>query len=437
MRLELVTFPVKEVAFGNETKYGKGTLTIDKQELLGLISEDSRIASADLEIVRPGEEVRISAIRDVVEPRVKVSGRGCMFPGILGPVETVGEGRTHRLSGTAVVLSSRYPPSLKTGTGAANTGILDMWGPGSEITPLSKTINLVLILHLTEDVSELDAHASMQLAEFKVAERLAETTRGLDGGDVRVYELFDVDAALPRIVYIVGFLTTWHIPHSGVGLYGLPVRESLPTLIHPNEIHDGAVTVDTRRGRGSHPRTWQWQNHPIIEALYNEHGRRLNFLGVIFQRTRFETQAGKEVTSSVAAQMAKILRADGAVITRTVPSGNNFMDSMMTVQACEKKGIKTVFVTPEYGGVHGDELPLVYSVPEADAIVSTGSFERPLELPKPKRLIGAMSVMGLQADEVPGSPVATLDAPVSLDGRDYVIAGVDWWGGDSYTCEAG
>jgi hypothetical protein len=436
MRLESVSFPVTEVGFGKETKYERGILTLDKEDLLALVSEDSRIDSVDLAIANPGERVRISALRDAVEPRIKVAG-GATFPGVLGPIETAGNGRTHRLTGVAVLLSSKYVPSLKTGTGAANTGLVDMWGPGAQITRLSKTRNVVLVLRITKEISELDAHAAMQLAEFKLAERLAGTTKDLESEDVKVYELADVDPSLPRIVYIVGFLTTWHIPHSGVALYGLPVRESLPTLVHPNEILDGAVTVDTRRGRGGHPRTWQWQNHPVIEALYGEHGRRLNFLGVIFQRTRFESEAGKEVTALVAGNMAKMLRADGAIVTRTVPSGNNFMDSMLTVRACERAGIKAVFVTPEYGGAAGDELPLVYSVPEADAIISTGSFERPLELPEPENLIGAMTEMGLQADEVPGSPTAILDRAVTLDGRDYVIAGVDWWGGDSYTCEAG
>ena len=93
MRLELVSFPVREVKFGKQTAYKEGVLEIDKEELVALVLQDKKIASADLDVAFPGDQTRITFIRGVVEPRVKVSGPGCVFPGILGPVETVGEGR--------------------------------------------------------------------------------------------------------------------------------------------------------------------------------------------------------------------------------------------------------------------------------------------------------------------------------------------------------
>ncbi len=43
-------------------------------------------------------------MKDVIEPRVKVEGAGGVFPpGMVSKVETVGDGRTHVLSGAAVV----------------------------------------------------------------------------------------------------------------------------------------------------------------------------------------------------------------------------------------------------------------------------------------------------------------------------------------------
>ncbi len=106
MKLEMATFPVKEVRFGDRTGYKNGVLNINKDELVALISEDKRVDSADVDVAYPGEQTRIVNIRDVVEPRIKVSGPGCVFPGILGPIETVGEGRTHRLSGVAIIPSA-------------------------------------------------------------------------------------------------------------------------------------------------------------------------------------------------------------------------------------------------------------------------------------------------------------------------------------------
>ena len=72
MRLELGTFPVTDVRFGSGTRYDRGRLEVDREAALAAVREDARIVSAELEIARPGESVRIWPVRDVIEPRVKV-----------------------------------------------------------------------------------------------------------------------------------------------------------------------------------------------------------------------------------------------------------------------------------------------------------------------------------------------------------------------------
>ncbi|MBI4527235.1 MAG: hypothetical protein HY695_25865, partial [Deltaproteobacteria bacterium] len=222
-------------------------------------------------------------------------------------------------------------------------------------------------------------------------------------------------------------------PHSGVALYGLPIREAFPTLVHPNEFLDGAVTSDARRGgKSTFPSTWEWMNHPIILLLLKEHGKRLNFLGVILQRTRFESDFGKQVTAACASQMARVLKADGAVITRTGPSGNNFVDVMLTVQACERKGVRTVFLTPEWGGREGTEVPLVFYVPEATAMVSTGSLDEMVSFPAPAKVVGVgdTHVVELTPGDPPVSPGTSF-----VGEKRSVQDGIDWWGGTQQTCK--
>ncbi len=433
MRLELANFPVKDVRFSKQTSYSNGVLEVNKEELVALVLENTRIASANLDVAFPSEQTRIVNIRDVVEPRLKVSGLGCVFPGILGPVETVGEGRTHRLSGVTVVTSAKYRPTILEGTSAQASGLLDMWGPGSLVTPLGSTINIVLIIKLIDGVTELEAHDAIQSAEFRLAHRLAETTKHITPENVEVFELFEADPSLPRIVYILGCLTTWHAPLSGVSLYGLPIRESLPTFVHPNEFLDGALTADARKGQGHGTLTWGWMNQPVVLRLLREHGKRLNFLGVILQRTRFETYHGQQVTAACTSQLARLLGADGAIVTRTSPSGANFIDVMLTVQACERKGVKTVLMTPEWGGREGTELPLVFYVPEANAMVTTGSLERLIKVPTPAKVIGVeeSELVEPRPDAPPFSPWSEL----TLDGYGEITGGVDWWGGMYYTCK--
>ena len=433
MKLEMATFTVRNVRFGERTGYDRGVLELNSDELVNVVLEDKRIVSAALEIVCPGEKTRIVKVRDAVEPRVKVSGPGCIFPGVLGPVETVGEGRTHRLSGVAVMLSSEYEPTVLSGTGAQSSCIVDMWGSAARLTPFSSIIHIVLMIELACGLTEMESHGAMQLAECKIARRLAETTMGKAPEELEVFELVKVDPSLPKVVYIAAASLTWHNPHSGVAYYGLPIRESLPTLIHPNEFLDGAITKDTRVGNGSRPTTWSWMSPAVVLELLRQHGRSLNFLGVILQRTRFETEFGKEITAACASQMARLMGADGVISTRISTSGNNFMDMMLTVQACERKGIKTVFVTPEWGGKHGDEMPLVYYVPEATAMVSTGSFERDIVMPSPERVVGVGNCESVQlfAGDKFYAPSTEFTLPASF----YLLDGVDCLGGMNLTCE--
>ena len=426
MRLELADFPVNDIRFDKRTEYNHGVLKIDKEELLAYILEENRIASADLDVAFPSEETRILNVRDVVEPRVKVSGPGCVFPGILGPVETVGEGRTHRLSGATVMASADYRPTIISGIAAKNTAILDMWGPGAQVTPFASTINLVLILKLIDGISEVEAHAAIQLAEFRVASRLAETTRNIAPEKVEVFEISKVDPSLPRIVYILSVMTMEYDPHSHVAVYGMSIRESLPTFIHPNELLDGAVTTDARRGNGGYTLTWHYMNNPVCLELLKEHGKRLNFIGVILQRTRFQTELGKQVTAATTSQMARLLVVDGAILTVSNPAGANFMDVILTLQACERKGVKTVLITPERGGADGTDPLLLFYVPEGTAMVSTCSLEREIKLPKPKKVIGVRP--GDLGQLYIGDPQFNPQEELLRDGWRDIIGGIDWFG---------
>ncbi len=408
-------------------------LEVDGPALEAMILRDGRIAAASLAVVRPGDKVRITGIRDLVEPRVKVSGNGQVFPGILGPVEAVGDGRTHRLSGMTVVATAAYEGTVRAGLGVQRSALLDMSGAGAAASKFGALVHLVLIMKLRDGLSELDAHTAIQAAEFQVARRAAETTLGVEPSGVKVYDLRVRRPELPNVVLIQGCLTDDHHVHSGVSYYGLPIRESLSTVVHPNELLDCAMAVNATRGIGYFPITWDWQNHPLALGLYRDHGRRLNFLGMILQRIRYETFHGKEVIAQNAAQLAVTLGAQGALVT-WLGSGNAFVDVMLTVRACERRGIDTVLVTYEYGGKDGVDSPLLFYVPEANAVVSTGSRDRWLELPEIERLVGPYE--RVQILSYPGAPVAEAKGRLTLDARDMVIGGVDNWGKEAWVCNA-
>src|SRR2546425_10734806 len=87
----------------------------------------------------------------------------------------------------------------------------------------------------------------------------------------------------------------------------------LPTIVHPNEVLDGAVL---RGFMGRSVTTWATQNHPMIQALYAQHGRTLWFAGVVVtvaQATEPERVRSALLTAGL---VAHTLGADGAVFTK-------------------------------------------------------------------------------------------------------------------------
>jgi glycine reductase complex component B subunit alpha and beta len=432
VKLELAEFPVKHIRLGHRFSYKDGVLDVDEGAILDLVLKDSRIEDVSLAVVGPGEKVRITGIRDMVEPRTKVSGVGQVFPGVLSPITDVGEGRTHRLSGMTVIAAAEYEGTIRAGTTVQRSAILDMSGPGAEITRFSRYVHLVISFRIAPGLGELDAHHAIQQAELKVAQRLAQVTEGLAPAQVATYDLSVTNPALPTVMLIQGCITDPQHVHSGVGYYGLSFRESMATFVHPNEIFDGAITVDTTRsGRGYYPATWDWQNHPLILGLYAAHGRTLNFGGVILQRIRFETGHGKEVGSLNAARLAKSMGAKGVLVT-WIGGGNAFVDVMFTVRACEQRGIKATLVTYEGGGKEGRDSPVLFYVAEADAVVSTGTQDRAMTLPPMERIVGPYQEFKVLP--FPGATPVSALGPLAIESRDVIIGGADLWGQEEWRC---
>ena len=90
MKLELGKVFIEDVQFGETTHLDGRILVIDHAELLEAVSGDDRLWKIRVDLAHPGESVRITPVKDVIEPRVKVKGHGGIFPGMLTKVDTVG-----------------------------------------------------------------------------------------------------------------------------------------------------------------------------------------------------------------------------------------------------------------------------------------------------------------------------------------------------------
>ncbi len=171
MKLEVGYIDIQDFAFGESNGLKDRRLVINKAELGAYLKElDHRICELELDIVHPGESVRIMPVKDVVEPRVKVSGDGCIFPGhALGEESMVGEGRTHVLKGVGVVTTGRVV--------GFQEGIIDMSGPGADYTPFSKLMNLVVRAEVEDSCNQYEHEAILRRIGMEAARWIGQWGR--------------------------------------------------------------------------------------------------------------------------------------------------------------------------------------------------------------------------------------------------------------------
>lgn len=400
MSLEVKTFPVREVTLGAPAGWRAGRLVIDPARAEALVREDPRIRRVAVDVVTPGEPARIVHVRDVIEPRVKVAGPGHTYPGICGhPPDTVGSGTTHRYSGFGVLIASEVLPHIRRTVSAATDSLIDMSGPGA-VTVYSTLRYLVLTIETAPDLELTSWNEALRGAGHRVAADLAEMVRAAEAPERATFRLAEPHEGLPRVVH-VHTLNASMVPGIGTGIYGY-TQHALPVLLHPNEILDGAIAGDavvTYPGKC----TWLHVNNPVLFALYERDGRDVSWIGSIVSRTRWGALHEKQLSACQTAKLAAMLGAQGALVTWN-HGGNDLLEVMLTIQGLERAGIKTTFLTiesdikvvrmtPALAETGRAEPPLLFSVPEADAIVSTGTLAPAEPLPPVPRVVGGREVV--------------------------------------------
>lgn len=381
MRLELGNIHIKGIEFSDTTKVENSILYVNKDELTKLLKEDEHIERIDMEVVKPGDSVRITPVKDVIEPRVKVEG-GEIFPGVIGKVGTVGHGKTNVLKGCAVVTTGKIV--------AFQEGIIDMKGPGAEYTPFSKLVNLVLTVDVPESTPQHDKERIVRYAGLKAAKYLGEAARNVKPDDVEVFEhlpfLEGVEKykSLPKVAY-VQMLQSQGLMHDTY-VYGVDAKETLSTLLSPTEIMDGAIISGNCVSACDKNTTYHHLNNPVVHDLYAEHGKTINFVGVIITNENVFLM-DKERSSDWSAKLAEFLSLDGVVISQE-GFGNPDTDLIMNCKKIEQKGIKTVIITDEYAGRDGASQSLADADKLADAVVTGGNANQVVILPKLDRVIG-------------------------------------------------
>ncbi|MCL2078674.1 MAG: glycine/sarcosine/betaine reductase component B subunit [Oscillospiraceae bacterium] len=384
MKLELGYIDIKDIKFSDESKIKDGVLYVNAEELKKLVLSDEHIASVSFDIARPGESVRITPVKDVIEPRAKISGGGDMFPGIISKVETVGSGKTHALRGAAVVTVGKIV--------GFQEGIVDMKGPGAEYTPFSKTFNLVADFTPQDSLTAHEYEKAIRMAGFKIAYALGKLSADITPDEIKTYEYLPImDGAkaypdLPRVGYVL-MLQSQGLLHDTY-VYGVDMKQSLTTMISPTETMDGAIVSGNCVSACDKNTTYHHQNNPVVADLFERHGKTLNFAAMIITNENVYL-ADKQRSSDWTAKMVEYLNLDGVIISQE-GFGNPDTDLIMNCAKIEKTGTHTVLITDEYAGRDGGSQSLADANPLANAVVTAGNANELIVLPKLDRVIGTL-----------------------------------------------
>lgn len=385
MRLERAAFPVEHLASAPRSELNGTTLGVSVDGIRALVGEDEPFRLVDVELLHPHDRVRVVNVLDAVTPMVAADERGVAYPGVLTPAVTAGDGRLHQLSGVAVVTCGGFPHP-PTGVLGTKPGFVDMFGIAMQYCDASRTANFVLEVEPVDGATNEDYDASVRSFAHRVAKGLAETT--LDRAPVfgQVFELGPVETDLPRVVYVLQLQDQG--PLIQTMLYGHRLGEHfVPTLIHPNELLAGAVSSGNYRSCMKMSTRLHVDN-PVLLELYSRHGRDVDFAGVILSRGHHGNHFLKQRSAQYVAKLANLLDADAAIVTME-GTGNGTLDFMMTIEALEERDVRTTGVIHELGGADGADPPLVDGMELANALVSTGNVNEPIDVEKPDRVIGA------------------------------------------------
>ncbi|WP_312280650.1 glycine/sarcosine/betaine reductase component B subunit [Oscillibacter sp.] len=417
MKLELGFIQIRDIQFSKECKVENGTLSVNADEVMDFIFKDDDvkacIKSARFDIARPGESVRITPVKDVIEPRVKVEGPGGEFPGVIAKVDTVGSGKTHVLKGMAIVTAGKIV--------GFQEGIIDMTGPGADYTPFSKLLNLVLVCEPMESVHQHEYEHAVRMAGLRAATFVGELGRDVTPDETREFETYGVKEGmeklpdLPRVGY-VHMLQSQGLLHDTY-VYGVDAKKIISTLLNPTETMDGAIISGNCVSACDKNTTYHHQNNPVVADLFEQHGKTINYVCNIITNENVYL-ADKQRSSDWASKLTRLLDLDGVVVSEE-GFGNPDTDLIMNCKKTEQKGIRTVLITDEYAGQDGKSQSLADADALADAVVTGGNANQVVILPKLDKVIGMLDYV----DKIAGGHVGSLRPDGSIEAELQVITG--------------
>jgi glycine reductase len=398
MTLELGQVIVSGIDFGDRAAIVGDRLLVDPEALADDLREHvNGVASITVHVVHAGEPARVVCVKDLVQPRVKVTG------------DEPGRGRVHVLANVAVATCGQIV--------GFQEGVLDASGPGADHTPVAGHHLVVLEIDPRDGLTPHEHERALREAGLRTARAIGAAAAAAEPASWERFELAAVEpgSALPRIAYVCMLLSqgllhdTWVLGEDAKGL--------TPHAVDPAALLDTTVVSGNCVSACDKNTTFHHQNNPIVRELFRRHGVDLRLVGAVL--TNAPTRlAQKETSAAAAIDCALSLEPDGVVISKE-GFGNPDADLMMLIRGLEQRGVRTVALTDEFAGADGASPSLADTTPEADAIVSTGNANERIVLPPMKRVIGPIA----QVPRLAGADAACVRPDGSLEVELQLVTG--------------
>ena len=278
-----------------------------------------------------------------------------------------------------------------------------------------------LVLEPREGMDQHEHEKAVRMAGLKTAKFLGELAKDVTPDETEVFETYGVKEGmekmpnLPRVAY-VQMLQSQGLMHDTY-VYGVDAKRTLSTIMNPTEGMDGAIVSGNCVSACDKNTTYHHLNNPVVKDLFAQHGKTLNFVGMILTNENVYL-ADKQRSSDWTAKLCRWLDLDGAVVSQE-GFGNPDTDLIMNCKKIEEQGVKTVIITDEYAGQDGKSQSLADADPKADAVVTGGNANMVIHLPKMDKVIGYPET----ANIIAGGHEGSLNEDGSIDAELQVITG--------------
>jgi glycine reductase len=283
--------------------------------------------------------------------------------------------------------------------------MLDLSGPATHYSPFTGNDIVAIIARPAPGIDVEEYRLAVKRAGLRAAVYLAEAAREAHADESAVYELPPLalnqgPPELPRVAHIFHIHSQQRITQlNETVFYGSNVRGFMPTVVHPNEILDGAFVSS------HYALTYFIQHQPIILELYRRHARDLWFAGVVLVLGGITYQE-QERDYLLAAHLARdVLGADGVVCNKLAGGAGEIQLSRIFTRS-EELGMKAAAI------LTGGRL----LSPNIDAVVALGGRGEggggQLELPAVERVLGGEVLPGNPT--IPGNDDQPALGPVKI-----------------------